>query len=315
MELLSSLGEPGGIRCLLVHGSNAVISAPNADRVRAALKTLDLLVVADFFFSETAVLADVVLPVTQWAEEEGTMTSLEGRVLRRKLAVDAPNGVRSELWIWQQLVSRLDSPSTFSAQASEVFDELCRASEGGLADHSGLSYALLDSEEPAFWPYPAGSTGTPRLFLDGFAHPGGLARLVPVTARRLGGPAQVDGTLTLITGRLLEHYQSGTQTRRVRELCDAQPEARLQLHPATAEQLGIGDEAWVEVSNDRGTVRCRAQVSTGIRFDTVFLPFHFSGDQRANLLTGDETDPISGMPEFKKTTVRVRALVKAGAHV
>ena len=315
VELLSALGEPGGIRCLLVHGSNVVVSAPNADRVRAALKTLDFLVVADFFFSETAVLADVVLPVTQWAEEEGTMTSLEGRVIRRRQAVEAPGGVRSELWIWQELARRLNSPGTFSAEAAAVFDELCQASAGGLADYSGLSYALLDSEEPAFWPYPVGSTGTPRLFLDRFAHPDGRAHLVAVTARRLGAPAQVGGTLTLITGRLLEHYQSGTQTRRVKELADAQPEARLQLHPATAEQLGIEDEAWVEVSNDRGTVRCRAQVSADIRFDTVFLPFHFAGDQRANLLTDDETDPISGMPEFKKTTVRVKALVEAGAHV
>jgi len=315
VELLATLGEPGGIRCLLVHGSNPVVSAPNADRVRAALKTLDCLVVADFFFSETAALADVVLPVTQWAEEDGTMTSLEGRVIRRRRAVDAPAGVRSELWIWQELARRLDSAGDYSAQASEVFDELCRASAGGLADYSGLSYALLDSEEPAFWPYPRGSTGTPRLFLERFAHPDGLARLVAVTARRLDAPAQVGGTLTLITGRLLEHYQSGTQTRRVRELSDAQPDARLQLHPATAEQLGITDETWVEVSNDRGAVRCRATVSTDIRFDTVFLPFHFAGDQRANLLTDDETDPISGMPEFKKTTVRVRALVKAGARV
>ena len=315
VELLSALGEPGGIRCLLVHGSNVVVSAPNADRVRAALKTLDFLVVADFFFSETAVLADVVLPVTQWAEEEGTMTSLEGRVIRRRQAVEAPVHVRSELWIWQELARRLNSPATFSAEASEVFDELCRASAGGLADYSGLSYALLDTEEPAFWPYPTGSAGSPRLFLERFAHPDGRAHLVAVQARRLGSPAQVGGTLTLITGRLLEHYQSGTQTRRVKELSDAQPEARLQLHPATAEQLGIEDEAWVEVSNDRGTVRCRAQVSTDIRFDTVFLPFHFAGDQRANLLTDDETDPVSGMPEFKKTTVRVQALVKADAHV
>ncbi|TFD90455.1 molybdopterin oxidoreductase family protein [Cryobacterium serini] len=315
VELLRALGEPGGIRCLLVHGSNVVVSAPNADRVRASLKTLDFLVVADFFFSETAVLADVVLPVTQWAEEEGTMTSLEGRVIRRRLAVEAPEGVRSELWIWQELARRLDSAGSFSAEASEVFDELCRASKGGLADYSGLSYALLDTEEPAFWPYPIGSTGTPRLFLDRFAHPDGLARLVVVEARRLGAPAQLGGTLTLITGRLLEHYQSGTQTRRVRELSDAQPEARLQLHPATAEQLGISDESWIEVSNYRGTVRCRAKVSTDIRLDTIFLPFHFAGDQSANLLTDDETDPVSGMPEFKKTTVRVRALVKDGTHV
>nr|WP_276512176.1 molybdopterin oxidoreductase family protein [Cryobacterium roopkundense] len=311
VELLTTLGKPGGVRCLLVHGSNVVVSAPNADRVRAGLKALDFLVVADFFFSETAVLADVVLPVTQWAEEEGTMTSLEGRVIRRRIAAAAPTGVRSELWIFHELARRLNAPSTFSAEPSEVFDELCRASAGGLADYSGLSYALLDTETPAFWPYPQGSTGTPRLFLERFAHADERAHLVAVRARSLPEVAQRGGELTLITGRLLEHYQSGTQTRRVSELNAARPDARLQVHPATAAQLGIVDDGWVELTSPRGTVRCQATVTVDIRFDTVFLPFHFAGDQRANLLTDDATDPISGMPEFKKTAVHVRALVEA----
>ncbi|TFC03548.1 nitrite reductase [Cryobacterium adonitolivorans] len=312
VELLNALGRPGGIRTLLVHGANVVVSAPDADRVRQGLANLEFLVVCDFFFSETAALADVVLPVTQWAEEEGTMTSLEGRVLRRRRAIDPPAGVRSELWIFQELARRLDAPGVYSAEPGDVFDELCLASEGGIADYSGLDYALLDAGEPAYWPYPAGSGGTPRLFLERFAHDDGRARIVAVTPRTVLVPAQTEGALTLITGRLLEHYQSGSQTRRVAELSDAQPEARMQVHPATAASLGVVDGGWVELANERGIVRCRAQLSADIRPDTVFLPFHFPADQRANLLTAGATDPISGMPEFKRTAVRVRAIDAPG---
>lgn len=312
VELLGELGKPGKVRCLLVVGSNVVISAPDVSAVRAGLEALELLVVFDFFFSETAAMADVVLPVTQWAEEEGTMTNLEGRVLRRRQAIDAPDGVRSELWIMNELARRLDAPSTFPTEPSVVFDELARASEGGLADYSGLSHEMLDSGEAAYWPFPAGSTGTPRMFLDRFAHPDGLARIVAVHTRAVDDPPQRDGVLTLITGRLLEHYQSGTQTRRVAELMLARSDARLQIHPATASRLGIVDGAEVDVSNERGTVICRAEVTTDIRHDTVFLPFHFAGEQCANLLTEGATDPISGMPEFKRTTVVVAPVSQPG---
>lgn len=238
------------------------------------------------------------------------MTNLEGRVLRRRRALAPPAGVRDELWILGELARRLNSPSVFADDPETVFDELARASEGGLADYSGLSYARLDSEVPAYWPYGRGSTGTPRLFRDRFAHPDGLARLVAVTPAPSADPLHEDGALTLITGRLLEHYQTGVQTRRVNELVAAQPEARLQVHPATALRLGIRDGASVEIRNDRGTVRCRASVTPGIRQDTVFLPFHFPGDSRANILTSDATDPISGMPEFKTAAVHVRPLTE-----
>ncbi|SDY38816.1 molybdopterin oxidoreductase family protein [Herbiconiux ginsengi] len=307
VELLNELGELGGVRCLLVHGSNVVVSAPDVEHVRRGLATLDLLVVCDFFFSETAALADVVLPVTQWAEEEGTMTSLEGRVLRRRRALEAPAEVRSELWILQELARRLGAPGEYSSDPAVVFDELARASAGGLADYSGLSHELLDTGIAAYWPFAPGSEGTPRLFLDRFAHPDGLARIVDVAPAPSEEAPQQGGVLTLITGRLLEHYQSGAQTRRVPELARAQPEARVQIHPATAAGLGIVDGEVVELSNVRGTVRCRAELTADIRHDTVFLPFHFAGVECANILTERATDPVSGMPEFKRTRVRLVA--------
>ncbi|WP_448810304.1 molybdopterin oxidoreductase family protein [Agromyces bauzanensis] len=315
VELLQLLGAPGGVHALLVHGSNLVVSSPNVAAVREGIARLDLLVVCDFFLSETAALADVVLPVTQWAEEDGTMTNLEGRVIRRRRAIAPPAGVRDELWILAELARRLGSTAAFDTDPERVFEELRLASEGGIADYSGIDYELLDRGEAAYWPYPRGGTGTPRLFADRFAHPDGLARLVAVSVREAARPRPGDGELTLLTGRLLEHYQSGTQTRRVPELLDAQPEALASLHPSTAERLGIEDGELVELANGRGTVRCRARITTDIRPDAVFVPFHYGGGQAANLLTSDAVDPVSSMPEFKTNVVRARRLVEAGVLV
>ncbi|MFE5671946.1 molybdopterin oxidoreductase family protein [Agromyces sp. NPDC056523] len=313
IELLGSLGQPGGVRALMVHGSNLVVSSPNAAAVRRGVEALDLLVVCDFVLSETAAMADVVLPVLQWAEEEGTMTNLEGRVIRRRRALAPPPGARDELWIMHELARRLGSTARFDTEPERVFEELRLASEGGLADYSGIDYALLDAGEPAYWPYPRGSAGTPRLFADRFAHPDGRARLVAVTVRAASHPVPAAGELTLVTGRLLEHYQSGAQTRRVPELLEAQPELLASMHPATAGRLGIADGDAVEVANERGTVRGRARLTTDIRPDAVFLPFHYGDDQAANLLTSDAVDPISSMPEFKTNLVRVTSLAEAGA--
>ncbi|GAB3563606.1 molybdopterin oxidoreductase family protein [Arthrobacter alkaliphilus] len=318
VELLKSLGKPDGVRCLFVHGANVAVSAPDAGAVIQGLRSLDFLVVCDFFMSETALEADLVLPVTQWAEEEGTLTNLEGRVLRRRKALTPPPGVRSELWLMSRLAESLEAPSTFSDDPEAVFEELRRASAGGLADYSGIDYDMLDRGEAAYWPYLAGSSGTPRLFLDAFAHPDGRAVMVPVVPQKRSTRSAVVGSerepLTLVTGRLLEHYQSGAQTRRVAELAAARPEALLQMHPATAvaENISAGD--FVRVSNERGEVLCRVELSNSIRTDTVFLPFHFPGPGSANLLTEAVTDPVSGMPEFKSSRVRVRKAEPAHAE-
>ena len=323
VQLLKSLGQPDGVRCLFVHASNIVVASPDANAVIRGLRSLDFLVVCDFFMSETAAEADLVLPVLQWAEEEGTLTNLEGRVLRRRKAISPPAGARSELWIMARLAEALDAPSTYSDDPETVFEELRRASAGGAADYSGIDYALLDRGEAAYWPYPAGSTGTPRLFLDTFAHPGGKAVLTPVAPRRRRAPATNPARdagrdasrdvaapaatpMTLITGRLLEHYQSGAQTRRVSELLASQPEARMQIHPGAAAAMGITDGALVSIANELGEVVCRAELSTAIRPETVFLPFHFPELESANRLTEAATDPISGMPEFKFNRVWVR---------
>ncbi|MCX6497807.1 MAG: molybdopterin oxidoreductase family protein [Arthrobacter sp.] len=314
VELLKSLGQPDGVRCLFVHGANVAVSAPDANAVMAGLRSLDFLVVCDFFISETAAEADLILPVTQWAEEEGTLTNLEGRVLRRRRAIAPPPGVRSELWIMTRLAELLQAPSMFSEDPETVFEELRLASAGGPADYSGIDYAMLDRGDAAYWPYPAGSGGTPRLFLDAFAHTGGRAVFTPVSPRRRAaaegaGAEQSGRPMTLITGRLMEHYQSGAQTRRVAALAEARPEAKLLLHPAAAAAQGIADGDFVSISNERGVVRCRAELSTDIRPETVFLPFHFPGLESANRLTEAATDPISGMPEFKTSRVWIRPAV------
>ncbi|MDR6507368.1 molybdopterin oxidoreductase family protein [Arthrobacter oryzae] len=328
VQLLKSLGQPDGVRCLFVHASNIAVASPDANAVIAGLRRLDFLVVCDFFVSETAAEADLILPVLQWAEEEGTLTNLEGRVLRRRRALQPPAGARSELWIMARLAEALEAPSTYSEDPETVFEELRLASAGGLADYSGIDYAMLDRGEAAYWPYPAGSTGTPRLFLEGFAHADGKAVMTPVAPRRRRAPAAPPGrdiagrdsaaqdakAMTLITGRLLEHYQSGSQTRRVSELLASQPEAKMQIHPAAAASMGIADGSFVSVANERGEVVCRAELSTAIRPETVFLPFHFPELESANRLTEAATDPISGMPEFKFNKVWVRVAANGLQH-
>ena len=312
VELLASLGTADGPRALLVHGSNLLVSAPNVHRVADRLAALDLLVVCDFVPSETALLADVVLPVTQWAEEEGTMTSLEGRVIRRRKAVDPPSGVRSELWVWAQLAARLDSAGTWDTEPTLVFDELARASRGGRADYSGLSHARLDGDEALHWPCPATADGepkhpgTPRLFAESFPTPDGRALMVAVDHLGPADDLRPDAPLYLVTGRVLQHYQSGAQTRRVPALAGAVTGTFAEVHPLLAARIGIADGERVRLTTARGSLAVPARVTDSIRPDTVFVPFHWAGTGSVNRLTSDATDPVSGMPEFKVCAVDVR---------
>ncbi|MFV0286647.1 MAG: molybdopterin oxidoreductase family protein [Demequina sp.] len=315
MQLLDALGTVNGPKALLVHGSNVVVSAPNADQVRADLGRLDLLVVADLVPSETALLADVILPVTQWAEEEGTMTNLEGRIIRRRQAAEAPGEARSELWILAALAARLGVPTGFPTDPREVFDELARASAGGKADYSGITYDRLDRGEALYWPVPAaGHAGTPRVFLDGFPTPDGRARLIAVDHHAPDDDVRAEAPLYLVTGRVLQHYQSGAQTRRVDELVAAQPEPFVEVHPLLADRLGLTEGTVAVITTARGEGMATVRLTEAIRPDTVFMPFHWAGVGSANRLTNDATDPISGMPEFKVTAVSLApARVTEGA--
>nr|WP_091299378.1 molybdopterin-dependent oxidoreductase [Amycolatopsis xylanica] len=304
-ELLDALGTESGPQALMVFGSNLVVSAPRAAHVADRLASLDLLVVADLVLSETAALADVVLPVTQWAEEDGTMTNLEGRVLLRKRAVTPPAGVRTDLDVIAGLAKLLGQPDgRFPTDAETVFTELREASRGGLADYSGVSYERLRAGEALYWPVPdVGHPGTPRMFLDRFAHADGLARFVAVDH---SGPAERtddEFPLQATTGRVLQHYQSGAQTRLVDELTRAVPEVFVEVHPDTAARAGLVEGEWALVKSRRGETRARVRAVASMRPDVVFLPFHFPGAQRANLITNPALDPISRMPEFKVCAV------------
>jgi assimilatory nitrate reductase catalytic subunit len=299
-ELLGAIGREGGVRVLLVMGSNLVVSAPNAGALEVRLGRLDLLVVADPFVSETARLADVVLPACQWAEEEGTMTNLEGRILYRRPARAPPEGVRTDLQILNAIAESLGRGHQMNDSPEMVFEELCRCTRGGVADYSGVSYERLRRGENLFWPCPADEhPGTPRLFIDGFPTPDGRARFHAVRHEAPSEEPDDEYPFYLTTGRVLAHYQSGTQTRLVPSLCQAEPEPFVEMHSQVAASHGIsaGDRVWLRTR--RGRAQFKARLTESMRLDTLFVPFHWYGPGRANTLTGDAVDPQSKIPEFK----------------
>jgi assimilatory nitrate reductase catalytic subunit len=306
-EMLGALGKADGVHALMVFASNIAVSAPDTIALARRLAALKLFVVADIFLSETAALADVVLPIAQWAEEDGTMTNLEGRVIRRRRAAPPPAGVGSDLAIMTGIADRLGRPIATDTAIEGLFAEMGRATSGAAADYHGIDYGRIDVEQGVFWPCPdAAHPGTPRLFSERFAFPDGRARFVAVHPI---GPAETpDATypLWLTTGRLMGHYQSGAQTRRVPELADAEPEGFVSVHPETARTLGIAHGELVDVTTRRGSARLPARYSRKIRFDTLFVPFHWGGVGNANRLTSNTAlDPVSRMPEFKVAAARL----------
>ncbi|KOY59133.1 molybdopterin oxidoreductase family protein [Streptomyces sp. XY332] len=303
-ELLDALGTE--VKALLLLGSNPVVSAPRAAHIEDRIRSLDFLAVADVVLSETAALADVVLPVTQWAEETGTTTNLEGRVLLRRRALTPPPGVRTDLEVLHGLAARLGIEKGFPTAPEEVFEELRRASAGGPADYSGISYARIEAEQGVFWPCPDDAhAGTPRLFLDRFATDDGRARFVPVSHRDAAEIPDAEYPVLLTTGRVVAQYQSGAQTRRVDELNAAAPGPFVELHPRLASRIGAVEGAPLAVVSRRGRAVAPARITDTIRADTVFMPFHWPGEGRANSLTNPALDPVSRMPEFKVCAVRV----------
>ncbi|MBO0720201.1 MAG: molybdopterin-dependent oxidoreductase, partial [Blastocatellia bacterium] len=304
-EMMRAFG--GEIRALFSLGFNFGVSAPAAASVLAGLAKLDFFCTADFFLSETARMADVVLPAAMWAEEEGTITNLEGRVLRRRRAFAPPKSVRTDLEIICELAARLGKGEQFAfICAEEVFDELRRASRDGSADYSGISYDRLDAGEVLYWPCPSDAhPGTPRLFADIFATPNGRARFHAVRHAPVQEEPDDEFPFYLTTGRVLAHYQSGAQTRRIEKLHDLAAHPRAEMHPKVAGLYGLCDGDSVNLVTRRGMAKFKVRVTAAIREDTIFAPFHWGDEESVNLLTNPALDPVSGMPEFKVCAVRV----------
>jgi assimilatory nitrate reductase catalytic subunit len=311
--------DQGEIRGLLSICFNPVVSLPDNQFIKRMLEKLDFYVAIDFFMNDTAQYADIVLPGSLHEEDEGTVTQVEGRVIKINRAVDPPGDARQDWRIIQDIAAALGRPRGFTfREPREIFDELRRASQGGVADYSGISYEKIERQHGVFWPCPSEDhPGTPRLFEPGswnvvaqgkgpFYFPDGKARFNVAEYSAPKEEVDAEYPIVLTTGRVVSHFLSGTQTRRIGPLVDEFPEPVVELHPQLAERLGIADRDWVTVESRRGSCTLHAQVVRTIRPDTVFIAYHWAGAMSANQLTIAAQDPLSKIPEYKVCAVRVR---------
>lgn len=300
--------EAREIRGLLSISFNPLVSIPDAHRTRAALDKLDFYGCIDFFLSESARHADVVLPGSLQEEDEGTVTTGEGRCVRLKQSVRPPGQARIDWEILTDLARRLGFEEYFPyAMTDDIFRELAAASKGGSADYSGMTYAKIEKNMGVFWPCPSfNHPGTPRLFEGArFNHPDGKARFHGFQYRPPAEDVDSDYPIFFTTGRVVSQYLSGNQTRRIGPLLDQYPEPLCEIHPILAARLGIRDGDKVRVSTRRGEICVPAQLVRTIRPDTVFVPYHWGDGRSANLLTNRKLDPISKIPEYKVCACRV----------
>src|SRR5512135_2962872 len=319
--------DQGEIKGLLSICFNPVVSLPDNGFIRRALEKLEFYVAIDFFLSDTARYADVVLPGSLHEEDEGVVTTAEGRVIKINKAIDCPGEARQDWRIIQDIAKALGRERGFTfGRPEEIFAELRRASRGGIADYSGITYEKLERQYGVFWPCPSEDhPGTPRLFENGswnpaangkgrFYFPDGKARFNVARYRPPAEDIDSEYPIMLTTGRVVSQFLSGTQTRRIGPLVDHYPEPRVEIHPLLAERLNIADGDWVTVESRRGDCTLRAQVVKTIRPDTIFIPYHWAGKKSANQLTISAQDPISKIPEYKVCAVRIKKAAGAPAY-
>ena len=307
VPLVEAIHE-GKIKGLISICFNPAVSLPDGNFVRAALEKLEFYANIDFFLSETARYADVVLAGSLMEEDEGTTTNVEGRVIHHRKVVTPPDGAWEDWKIICDIASRLGQGEKFNyASPREIFDELRVASKGGTSDYYGITWDRIDAENGVFWPCPEiGHPGTPRLYEDKkFKHPDGKAHFQPVDWRPSAEMPDDEYPIILTTGRVVSHFLSGTQTRRIGALMDQYPQPLCEIHPRLAEKLGIAESDFVKVESRRGHVVVRAKVVKTIRPDTVFVPYHWPLERSINNATIRAIDPVSNIPEYKICAVRV----------
>jgi assimilatory nitrate reductase catalytic subunit len=320
--------DAGEIKGLLSICFNPKVSLPDNAFVTRCLEKLEFYVAVDFFLNDTAHHADVVLPGSLHEEDEGTVTQVEGRVIKINKAIDCPGEARQDWVIIQDIAKALGRPHGFTFDSPRaIFEELRVASRGGVADYSGITYEKIERQYGVFWPcYDADPKtgeptpdhpGTPRLFepdsynpvakgAGRFYFPDGKARFNVADYRTPVDDVSDEYPYFLTTGRVVSQFLSGTQTRRIGPLVDQYPEPRIEIHPRLAEKLGVADGGWATAETRRGAITLRAQVVTTIRPDTIFIPYHWAGRKSANQLTVAAQDPISKIPQYKVCGCRVR---------
>jgi formate dehydrogenase major subunit len=288
------------IRGMYIMGENPAMSDPDVDHARAALASLDHLVVQDIFLTETAYLADVVLPATAWPEKIGTVTNTDRMVQLGRKALDPPGDAREDFWLLVQMGRRLGLDWQY-AHPREVFDEMRRCMDS----IAGITWERLERESSVTYPCPTeGHPGQPVVFTDRFPTSTGRARFVPADLIPAAERPDADYPMVLITGRQLEHWHTGAMTRRAAALDALEPEPVASLHPLDLDALGVAPAGVVTITSRRGRISLYARADDGMPRGSVFVPFCYY-EAAANLLTNPVLDPYGKIPEFKYCAVRV----------
>jgi formate dehydrogenase major subunit len=287
----------GQIKAMFMMGENPFLSDPNINKVKKCLAAMDFLAVQDIFLTETAAYADVILPGTSFPEKTGTYTNTDSRVQLARKAIEPPGQCRVDWHIVADLAKRMGYPMPYTSE-EEIWQEIVSLTP----PFTGITYERLE-QQGIPWPCPAPDhPGILTRFTDTF--PRGKATFVPAEfapAKELPDEAY---PLVLNTGRVLQHWHTGTMTRRAKALDEIAPEALLEMTPEDMQALGVADGEFVRVASRRGEITVKAVRSHKPSRGSVFLPFHFK-EAAANLLTIDALDPYGKIPEFKFCAVRV----------
>jgi formate dehydrogenase major subunit len=290
----------GGVRGMYMMGENPFLSDPNVNKVRKALASLEFLAVQDIFLTETAEFADVVLPASSYMEKEGTYTNTDRRVQLGRKVLESPGEAREDWRIVCDVATRIGLPMEYDSP-SEIFDELVSL----MPNYTGLSYDNLSAAGKLYPnPDPEHSDGTVVLFDEEFGTDDGKAHLVPAEWLPAKELPDEEFPFVLNTGRLLEHWHTGSMTRRSYALDTIAPEAHVYLNPDDAARMGIAEGDYARITSRRGSIELAAKLSHRDTPGTCFIPFHFR-EAAANVLTIDEIDPTGKIPEFKFCAVKV----------
>ena len=286
------------LKAVYVIGENPVLSEPEAKHAEEALRKLEFLVVQDMFLTETAQLADVVLPGTTFAEKDGTFTNTERRVQRIRKVIEPIGNSKPDWWITCQLAQKMESIGFDFTHPSEIMDEI-----GGLTpSYGGISYERLETTGLQ-WPCPTREhPGTPILHSKQFTR--GKGRFVPLEYKPPAELPDDEYPLALTTGRSLFHFHTGTMSRKVTGLNIFRGEEQVEINPADALRLGIADGEIIKVISRRGEVIAKAKITDISPPGAIFMTFHFA-ESPTNVLTNPALDPVSKIPEFKVCAVRI----------
>ncbi len=291
----------GKVRGMYIEGENPAMSDPNQNHAREAFSRLEHMVVQDIFLTETAGFADVILPASAFSEKTGTFSNTDRRVQMGRKVVNPPGDARQDLWIIQEIAHRLGLDWDYSGP-DEVFAEMRQA----MPSIAGMTWDRLESEDSLTYPLEnVGDPGTPVIFTDGFPTPTGRGLFVPATYTNADELPDNDFPLVFITGRQLEHWHTGSMTRRASKLDAIEPDPVVDIHPEQLDELGIKAGDLITIESRRGSVTAYARADIGIQRGNVFMAFCYN-EASANLLTNEALDPVGKIPEFKFCAVRAK---------